>query len=80
MIKTLALILSLSFATAAMAEGPTCAAGVPEKKVAGAAKASFMKKCETDAKATCEAASKEKKLAGAAKGSFEKKCLNDAVG
>ena len=48
--------------------------------MAGAAKASFMKKCETDAKATCEAASKEKKLAGAAKGSFEKKCLNDAVG
>lgn len=80
MIKTLALILSLSFATAAMAEGPTCAAGVAEKKLAGAAKASFMKKCETDAKATCEAASKEKNLDGAAKGSFEKKCLNDAVG
>jgi hypothetical protein len=44
----------LSFATAAMADGPTCAAGVAEKKLAGAAKASFMKKCETDAKATCE--------------------------
>ena len=80
MIKTLALILSLSFATAAIAKGPTCAAGVAEKKLAGAAKTSFMKKCETDAKATCESASKEKKLAGAAKGSFEKKCVKDAVG
>jgi hypothetical protein len=80
MIKTLALILSLSFATAAMAAGPTCAAGVAEKKQAGAAKTSFMKKSETDAKATCEAATKEKKLAGAAKGSFEKKCVKDAVG
>jgi hypothetical protein len=76
----LALILSLSFASSAMAEGPTCAAGVAEKKLAGAAKTSFMKKCETDAKATCEGASKEKKLAGAAKNSFEKKCVKDAVG
>ena len=56
--KKLSLILSLFFATTAMAEGPTCAAGVAEKKLAGAAKTSFMKKCETDAKATCEAASK----------------------
>ena len=78
--KKLSLILSLFFATTAMAEGPTCAAGVAEKKLAGAAKTSFMKKCEADAKATCEAASKEKKLAGAAKGSFEKKCVMDAVG
>ena len=80
MMKKLALILSLSFATAAMAEGPTCAAGVAEKKLAGAAKASFMKKCEADAKASCEAAAKEKKLAGAAKVSFEKKCLSDSLG
>ena len=80
MMKKLALILSLSFATAAIAEGPTCAAGVAEKKLAGAAKASFMKKCEADAKASCEAAAKEKKLAGAAKVSFEKKCLSDSLG
>jgi hypothetical protein len=80
MMKKFALLLSLSFATGAIAAGPTCAAGVAEKKLAGAAKTSFMKKCETDAKATCEASSKEKKLAGAAKNSFEKKCLKDAVG
>ena len=80
MIKKLALILSLSFATAAMADGPTCNAAVTEKKLAGAAKTSFLKKCQEDAKATCEATSKEKKLAGAAKTSFEKKCVKDAVG
>lgn len=63
-----------------MAEGPTCNAAVAEKKLAGAAKTSFMKKCEKDAKAQCVASSKEKKLAGAAKSSHEKKCLKDAVG
>lgn len=80
MLKYLALILTLSFASAAMAEGPTCSANAAEKKLAGAAKNSFMKKCETDAKAACTAQSKEKKLAGAAKTSFEKKCVKDAVG
>lgn len=80
MIKNLALILSLTFATATMAADMTCNASVTEKKLAGAAKTSFLKKCEKDANATCEAASKEKKLAGAAKTSFEKKCVKDAVG
>jgi hypothetical protein len=55
-------------------------ATVSEKKLAGAAKTSFMKKCETDAKAGCDAAAADKKLAGAAKTSFTKKCLSDAVG
>jgi len=55
-------------------------AQVTDKKLAGAAKTSFTKKCEKDAKATCETASAEKKLAGAAKNSFEKKCVKDAVG
>jgi hypothetical protein len=41
---------------------------------------SFMKKCETDAKAACGKSAAEKKLAGAAKDSFTKKCINDAVG
>ena len=47
--KKLSLILALFFATTAMAEGPTCAAGVAEKKLAGAAKGSFKKKCVMDA-------------------------------
>jgi len=41
---------------------------------------SFMKKCETDAKANCDKAAAEKKLVGAAKDSFTKKCIGDAVG
>jgi hypothetical protein len=76
--RALALILSLSFAGAAFAEGPTCAATAAEKKLAGAAKTSFMKKCQADAKASCEAQATEKKLAGAAKASFTKKCVKDA--
>ena len=51
-----------------------------EKKLAGAAKGSFLKKCEKDAQASCEAQAGDKKLAGAAKNSFVKKCVKDAVG
>lgn len=60
-----------------------CEAKATAKKLAGAAKTSFMKKCTTDAKvadvtATCNATAAEKKLAGAAKNSFLKKCVADA--
>jgi uncharacterized membrane protein len=58
----------------------TCAAQASAKKLAGAAKNSFMKKCETEAGAACEADSKAKKLAGAAKTSHMKKCVTDRVG
>ncbi|WP_298358717.1 hypothetical protein [Rhodoblastus sp.] len=50
------------------------AVGKDGKPLAGAAKASFIKKCKTDA---CEAkavGSDGKKLSGAAKTSFMKKC------
>lgn len=70
----------LGFAAVANAAGATCAVTAGEKKLAGAAKNSFMKKCETDAKTTCDAQAAEKKLAGAAKNSFTKKCVADAVG
>ena len=73
--------LSLAFfAGGALAESGTCTARAAEKKLAGAAKTSFLTKCEKDATAACQAASKEKKLSGAAKTSFEKKCIKDAVG
>ena len=75
----LAVALSL-WAAHAVAAGPSCVAQSSEKKLAGAAKSSFMKKCEADATAACEAAAQEKKLAGAAKTSFLKKCTADAVG
>ena len=75
----LAAVLSLGAATA-YAQGTTCKATAAEKKLAGAALTSFMKKCETDAKKSCDAAAAEKKLHGAAKTSFTKKCVTDAVG
>jgi hypothetical protein len=58
----------------------SCSATASEKKLAGAAKNSFMKKCEREATATCETAATDRKLAGAAKNSFLKKCVKDAVG
>ena len=84
--KTLVLVVILSLVTAAAlpslvhAEGSSCVATVNDKMLAGAAKTSFMKKCETDAKASCDAAAADKKLAGAAKASFTKKCVSDTVG
>ena len=71
---------SLSFSV--QAAEPACDAQATEKKLAGAAKTSFMKKCLADnpvvGSAACESQSTEKKLAGAAKTSFMKKCAADA--
>ncbi len=60
---------------------PACEAQANEKKLAGAARTSFVKKCETDiAQApSCDAQADEKKLAGAARTSFVKKCQGDAT-
>lgn len=59
---------------------PDCAAQATDKKLAGAALNSFLKKCERDAATTtCDAAAVEKKLKGAAKASFTKKCVKDAT-
>ena len=58
----------------------SCKATAAEKKLAGAAMNSFMKKCETDAKKACDTQAAEKKLNGAAKTSFTKKCVTDAIG
>lgn len=72
-------------AVAALVAGPalaeqSCQLEAGAKKLAGAALASFMKKCEGDAAAKCDKAAAEKKLAGAAKASFTKKCVADATG
>jgi len=64
----------------AYAQAPTCKAQAGEKKLAGAALNSFMKKCESDAQKACDTSAAGKKLAGAAKASFTKKCVTDAVG
>jgi hypothetical protein len=52
----------------------TKAMGKDGKPLAGAAKASFMKKCMHDSCETKAVGSDGKKLAGAAKNSFMKKC------
>lgn len=83
-ILTTLLVWFFLMATQAFAADTTCADKAMEKKLAGAAKASFIKKCEKDAaaaspKAACEARASEKKLYGAAKTSFVKKCEKDAA-
>ena len=74
-------ILALGLTTTgALAAESTCKAQATDKKLAGAALTSFMKKCEGDAEKACETSAAAKKLAGAAKTSFTKKCVTDAVG
>lgn len=75
--KKLLVLLPFAFfvASTAHAADSACMAAAKDKKLAGAAQKSFVKKCETDAKAKCETAAREKKLAGAAKTSNVKKCV-----
>lgn len=82
--KKLIALLLVAFAATAVHAADDCAARAAEKKLAGAAKNSFMKKCSADAmappeNAACAATAKEKKLAGAAKSSFMKKCAADVA-
>lgn len=81
LMRALPLIALFVFAvSAAHAQSPACNVQATDKKLAGAALKSFMKKCEADAKKSCDANAAEKKLRGAAKTSFVKKCVADAVG
>ncbi len=74
------LIAASALGTSAWANDATCTATAAEKKLAGAAKTSFMKKCEADAQSRCDQSAADKKLAGAAKNSHVKKCMAEAVG
>jgi len=80
---TTAAVIALFASAAVYGANPACEAQAAEKKLAGAAKSSFMKKCEKDATEvatkTCTDQAVEKKLAGAAKSSFVKKCVKDAT-
>lgn len=74
----------ISFAANAACE--TKAVDKNGKALAGAAKASFMKKCEADgakaAEASCQPKAVDKNgkpLAGAAKSSFMKKCMSESA-
>lgn len=85
--KTLIIALLAAFAGGqAYAANADCAKKAEEKKLAGAAKTSFVKKCEKDAGGTaataaaspaCEKSAVDKKLHGAAKNSHIKKCTAD---
>ena len=90
LLSLLALGLTLSLGQAYAADATAaCTEKATEKKLAGAAKTSFMKKCVADAGAApmaataspaCEKSAADKKLAGAAKTSHIKKCMADAAG
>ena len=79
-------LLSIALAALLLAPGAgyaqtsTCKGQATEKRLAGAALTSFMKKCQGDAQKSCDMSAADKKLAGAAKSSFTKKCITDAVG
>ena len=75
----LGLLFSAFALTSAMAD-ESCKAQASDKKLAGAALSSFMKKCETEATTACDTQAADKKLSGAAKDSFTKKCVKDATG
>jgi hypothetical protein len=82
--RNLIVIAITSLFVANTAFAASCADQAAEKKLAGAAKNSFMTKCEKDtpaaapAPSACDAKAAEKKLAGAAKAAFIKKCEKDA--
>ncbi|WP_108376034.1 hypothetical protein [Limnohabitans sp. T6-5] len=78
--KKLSFAVIALLCTSVWAQDATCNTALSEKKLAGAAKTSFLKKCEADATSKCEAAAAERKLAGAAKTSNIKKCVKEAVG
>ena len=86
-LSLLVLGLSLTAGVAYADPAADCAAKSAEKKLAGAAKASFEKKCVADAQkaapaaaapsAACTKAADDKKLHGAARTSNLKKCMAD---
>ena len=72
--------IGMAFAQAATAASDCATKAISKdgKPLAGAAKRSFMKKCEADACAARAIDKNGKPLAGAAKTSFMKKCEADA--
>lgn len=69
-------VIALSGSLAHAADS-ACMTAAKDKKLSGAARNSFVKKCESEAKAKCETAASEKKLSGAAKTSSVNKCVRE---
>jgi hypothetical protein len=79
MTKTLALValaLGIAGAPALAYAQDACTTQATNKKLNGAAKTSFLTKCE---RTGCESQAKDKKLHGAAMTSFVKKCTKDSM-
>lgn len=80
----IAVVSTLLFSQLVFAEGSACETKAADKKLSGAAKNSFIKKCDREAttatqKSDCDIKAAEKKLKGAAKNSFTKKCVADSA-
>lgn len=62
------------------AHAASCDDMATDKKLSGAARTSFIKKCERDAgPSACATKAADKKLSGAAKNSFIQKCERDSA-
>ncbi|MDO9466664.1 MAG: hypothetical protein Q7J36_05130 [Thiobacillus sp.] len=72
----LAALISALLACPAYAAKPPCLTTATEKKLSGAAKSGFIKKC---VRKRCEAGATENKLAGAARNSFSAKCMAEGL-
>lgn len=81
MLKPSLMLACVGLLMATNAYAGDCAKMADEKKLAGAARASFIKKCEQDSapapSAACEKSANDKKLAGAARTSHIRKCMAD---
>ena len=83
MTKTIALAaltLCLAAAPSLAVASDSCTVQAAGKKLAGAAKTSFMTKCTKDATDDCDKQAADKNLKGAAKKSFTAKCVKDSTG
>jgi hypothetical protein len=76
----LLIAFAVGLAGAVYAQDVSCGAAAAEKKLTGAAKTSFMRKCAATAVKTCKVTATANKLSGSAKRSFTTKCVRTKVG
>ena len=68
--KHLIPVFALAFAGSALAQGASCNTEANARKLTGAAKAEFLKKCEIDSKAKLVLAPKDRKMSVAPTSSY----------
>ncbi len=78
--KTILFVIATFFAVNVAYADNACEMKATEKKLNGAAKNSFIKKCEKDARVVCENDEISKRTNGAAKEAHIKKCVKDSIG